>query len=94
MKKEKIKSALLWWSDAVIFAVIVLPIAYYGLIYIFIGGFMLGAETKWFMDLHFIFKMMLWIPFSVLYAYLFCGAPVQISFYLQKKAREKLSKLF
>ena len=94
MNKDKIKSALLWWSDAIIFAVIVLPIAYYGFVYIFIGGFILGSETKWFMDLHFIFKIMLWVPFSVLYAYLFCMAPVQIALYLQKKAKEKLNNFF
>ena len=88
MKKEKIKSALLWWSDVIIVWVIGLPVV--------IGSFaMLGYGTKAIYDLNwFWFFALLLILLNAAVICLLGFVSVHLTFYLQKKAKEKLNKLF
>jgi len=83
MRKDKIKSTLLWWSDVIIWGVIGLPVVYYAFLII-------GYGSKVVYDLN-------WFWFFSLLLTLLIGAVVcflmfvfmQLVFYLQKKVREK-----
>jgi len=88
MNKDKIKSALLWCANAIIYLVIALPSVYYGFVYqAYLWKFVYDLNWSWF------FSLLLIIVISLVFAGILCLL-VLLIFYLQKKAKEKLNNLF
>ena len=88
MNKDKIKSALIWSTTAIIYLVIALPSVYYGFVYqAYLWKFVHDLNWSWFFSLLLIFVI------SLISAGILCLL-VLLVFYLQKKTKERLNNLF
>ena len=83
MRKDKIKSTLLWWSDVIIWWAIGLPVVYYAFLII---GY--GAKVAYDLNWFWFFSLLLTLLIGAVVCFLMFIS-MHLVFYLQKKVREK-----